>query len=340
MSPILAIIGPTAVGKTNVGLQLASRLDGEIVSADSLQAYRGFDIGTAKPTPEERRLVRHHLIDILDASEDFSAGAFARRARVAISEVEQRRKLPIIVGGSGFYLRALLSGLSEIPAVQPGIREELRQRLEQRGLGELAAELQKVDPTTAERLRPGDTQRVLRALEVAISTGRPLSAWHSDPPAVESALEAVRIGLTLERSLLYDRIAHRVHRMIEAGWVGEVEELLSRGVSPHDPAFQAIGYRELAAHLAGEVSLEEAIEETIRATRRFAKRQLTWFRKERDIHWFAAEDLEAAIQAIGSFLARHGLGVEDGQTDNQHSGRISISGPESEHAGVGPTDDR
>lgn len=340
MSPIVVILGPTAVGKTEVGLRSARWLDGEIVNADSLQAYRGLEIGTAKPTLEERASVPHHLIDILEPDEEFSAGEFARRARAVIDEVEVRGRVPIVVGGSGFYLRALLDGLSSIPKVRPGVREDLRQRLEREGLDSLRTELRELDPETAGRLLSGDTQRVLRALEVAISTGRPLSEWHLEPPIDGSRLEAVRVGLTLERRLLYDRIAHRVHRMIEAGWVGEVEQLLNRGWSPRDPAFQAIGYRELAAHLAGEVSLEEATEETIRATRRFAKRQLTWFRKERDVSWFSAEDPEAASQAIRSFLARQDLGVGDGQDDNQHSGRVPVSGPEGGTAGVGPTDDR
>ena len=340
MSRILVIVGPTAVGKSEIGLRLAKWWDGEIVSADSLQAYRGFDIGTAKPTLEERAQIRHHLIDILEPDENFSAGEFARRAKVAIGEVEKRERLPIVVGGSGFYLRALLDGLNEIPTVRPGVRRDLRRRLEQEGLEALREELLELDPETAGNLLPGDTQRVLRALEVAISTGRPLAAWHSEAPPPGPGLDAVRVGLTLERGLLYDRIAHRVHRMVEAGWVGEVEELLRRGVSPREPAFQAIGYRELAAHLAGEISLEEAIEGTIRATRRFAKRQLTWFRKERDVSWFSAGDLEAASQEIKSFLSDQGLGVRDGQDDNQHSGRVPVSGPESEQAGVGSTDDR
>jgi len=204
----------------------------------------------------------------------------------------------------------------------------------------LHEELRRLDPETAARLSPGDTQRVLRALEVSIATGRPLSAWHADLAITGPRLEAVRIGLTLERGLLYDRIAHRVHRMIEAGWLGEVERLLSQGLSPTLPAFQAIGYRQLVAHLSGEETLEEAIEETIRATRRYAKRQLTWFRKERDVTWFSAADVEAAGQAIGSFLARQELGVRDGQTDDQHPGRIPVSGPEGHKTGVGSADDR
>jgi tRNA dimethylallyltransferase len=340
MPPVLAIVGPTAVGKTEIGLGLAEWAHGEIVSADSLQAYRGFDIGTAKPTSEQKARVPHHLIDILDPDEEFSAGEFARRADVVITEIQSRGRLPIVIGGSGFYLRALLDGLSAIPSVRPGVREELRQRLERQGLEELREELRNLDPLTEARLAPGDTQRVLRALEVAISTGRTLSAWHADSVVAQPSHESVRIGLTVERGLLYDRIAHRVHRMIEAGWVREVEELLHRGLSPRDPAFQAIGYRELAAHLAGEVSLEEAIEETIRATRRFAKRQLTWFRKERDIKWFSAEDLDAAGQAIRSFLAGQELGVGDDQVDNQHSGRVPVSGSQSQQAGVGSADDR
>lgn len=340
MPPIPVILGPTAVGKSSVGLSLAQWLGGEIVSADALQAYRGLDIGTAKPTAAERALVPHHLIDILDPDEDFSAGEFARRARQVIAEIEEREALPVVVGGSGLYIRALIDGLSEIPAVEPGLRQRLRRRVEENGLEPLVEELRDLDPESVSQLRPGDTHRVIRALEVVISTGVPLASWHADRPSLGPPLEAVRIGLTLERGLLYDRIAQRVHRMIEAGWLGEVEELLSRGLSPRLPAFQAIGYRQLAAHIAGELSLEEAIEETIRGTRRYAKRQLTWFRRETEVSWFSAEDVEAASRTIRSFLTGKELGVGNGQVDHQHSGRVPVSGPEDQQAGDGSADDR
>ncbi len=290
MRPLIAIVGPTAVGKTRFGIELARRLDGEILNADALQVYVGLDIGTAKPTAAERRVVRHHLIDILEPHEPFSAGEFARRARRAIDDVRGRDRTPILVGGSGFYLRALLEGLSPLPEVDPAVRRELDERLEQQGLPALYAELERLDPATAARLAPADRQRILRGLEVVLGSGRPLSQWIRERPAGQRPLPARRIGLTLPRSILYDRVGERVRSMIEQGWVEEVEELLKRGVAPEVPAFQAIGYRQIVRHVRGEWSLRAAEEDIVRATRRYAKRQMTWFRKERDIHWVCATD--------------------------------------------------
>jgi tRNA dimethylallyltransferase len=288
--PILAIVGATATGKSALGLALAEHLDGEIINADALQVYRGFDIGTAKPGPEERARIPHHLIDILEPHERYSAGDFARRAEAAVEEIRSRGRLPIVVGGSGLYLRALLEGISPIPPGDPEIRRQLRERLDAEGLPALAAELRERDPETAARLGPGDTQRILRALEVSLASGEPLSAYISRQPFGTQRIAAIRVGLTLPRGILYDQITGRVAQMVQRGWVEEVASLLSRGLSPALPAFQAIGYRQLVQFLEGEWSLDRAIAETIRATRRFAKRQETWFRKETDITWFSAQD--------------------------------------------------
>ena len=307
LPPILALVGATATGKSALGLALAERLDGEIVSADALQAYRHFDVGTAKPAPAERQRVPHHLIDILDPAEAYSAGEFARRARLAIAEIQQRGRLPIVLGGSGLYLRALLAGISPVPPGDPAVRQALRERLAAEGLPALAAELARVDPATAARRAPGDTQRILRALEVAQVSGRPLSAWISSQPFGKKGTSAITVGLTVPRSLLYDEIASRVARMLEQGWVREVAELLDRWVDPHLPAFQAIGYRQLVLHVKGEWSLERAIGETTQATRRFAKRQETWFRKEPDVTWIAARDLESRVAGVLEHVER-GLG--------------------------------
>jgi len=290
--PVVVVLGPTATGKSALGLLLAERLDGEIVNADALQVYRGLDIGTAKPTPEERARVPHHLLDVADPAERFSAGELSRRARLAIADIRVRERRPIVVGGSGLYLRALLEGISPVPPGDPEVRRRLLGRLEEEGLPALHAELGRRDPTTAARLPPGDTQRVLRALEVAEATGRALSEWIARRPYGAARLGAVRLGLTLPRALLYDAIARRVARMVERGWVDEVERLLSGGLSPAAPAFQAIGYREIARHVEGHWSLERALEETVRATRRYAKRQLTWFRKEPDIIWLDSREVE------------------------------------------------
>jgi len=291
--PVITIVGPTATGKSALGMVLAERLPegGEIINADALQVYRGLDIGTAKPSPEDLARVPHHLVDVLDPWERYSAGAFARLADEAIAAIRSRGRRPIVVGGSGLYLRALLEGISPVPPGNPALRAELRQRLEAEGAAALYRELQEVDAATAGRLAPGDTQRILRALEVVRSSGVPLSEWIDRKPYGERRLDAIRLGLTLPRGVLYDAIEHRVARMVKRGWVDEVAQLLARGLSPALPAFQAIGYRQLVRYLREERSLEQAIEETVRATRRYAKRQLTWFRKEPGIRWLDAREV-------------------------------------------------
>jgi tRNA dimethylallyltransferase len=308
MDPVLAIVGPTATGKSALAMALAARLDGEIVNADALQVYRGFDIGTAKPGLEERARVPHHLIDILDPEERYSAGEFARRARKAIAEIQGRGRVPLVVGGSGLYLRALCDGLSPVPPGDPEVRRQLRQRLEAEGLAPLREELSRLDAATAQRLGAGDTQRVLRALEVALVSGRPLSAWTAEQPFGTQRLAAIRVGLTLPRAILYDQIAGRVTQMLEAGWLDEVAALLRRGLSPTLPAFQAIGYRQLVRYLGGTLSLELAVADIVRETRRFAKRQETWFRKEPEVVWFSAQDLERQIPGVLEHAKHRGLG--------------------------------
>ena len=304
----LAIVGATATGKSELAMALAEALPGEIINADALQVYRGFDIGTAKPGPQDRGRVPHHLIDILDPHERWSAGEFARRAREAAAGIRQRGSLPVVVGGSGLYLRALFEGISPIPPGDPEIRSGLRRRLEEEGLPALAAELARIDPETAARLGAGDTQRVLRALEVACVSGRPLSSWIKEQPFGTQRINAIRVGLTLPLTVLYDRIAGRVARMVEQGWVEEVARLLAGGLDPGLPAFQAIGYRQIVRHLEGEWSLEQAIGETVKATRRFAKRQETWFRKEPDVTWFSAQDFNRRISLIFEHVKRSGPG--------------------------------
>jgi tRNA dimethylallyltransferase len=310
--PLLAIVGPTAVGKSRLAVELAGALDGEIVNADALQVYRGFDVGTAKPSVEERRRIRHHLVDVLEPDRRFSAGEFARRARAAIAAIEAAGRTPIVVGGSGLYLKALLEGISPLPPGDPAVRRELDRRLEEEGLPPLFRDLERLDPATAARLAPGDSQRVLRALEVALASGRPLSAWIARQPFGAEQLPALRVGLTLPRGILYDRIAGRVGHMVELGWVEEVAALLRRGLDPSLPAFQAIGYRQMVRHVLGEWTLETAVAETVRATRRFAKRQLTWFRKDRNVTWCEAHGLGERISEVLAHLARTGLRRVDG----------------------------
>ncbi|HYN21878.1 MAG TPA: tRNA (adenosine(37)-N6)-dimethylallyltransferase MiaA [Thermoanaerobaculia bacterium] len=307
-SPIVAIVGATATGKSALAMRLAEELSGEIVNADALQVYRGFDIGTSKPSAEEQARIPHHLIDILDPRERYSAGDFALRAREAIAGIESRGKLPVVVGGSGLYQRALFEGISPIPPGHPEARSRLRARLAEEGIAVLAAELARIDPETAARLAPGDAQRVLRALEVAEVSGRPLSSWIAEQPFGTERIKAIRVGLTLPRSILYDRIAGRVARMVGQGWVQEVARLLAEGLDPGLPAFQAIGYRQFVRHLEGEGSLEHAIGETVKATRRFAKRQETWFRKEPEVTWFSAQDFDRDFYLIFEHVKRSGPG--------------------------------
>ncbi|MEE8137844.1 MAG: tRNA (adenosine(37)-N6)-dimethylallyltransferase MiaA, partial [Thermoanaerobaculia bacterium] len=267
-------------------------------------------------TPQERQRVPHHLIDILEPHQHYSAGEFARRARRVVAGIERRHRLPILVGGSGLYLRAFLDGISPIPPASPQIRRLLRRRFDLEGLAALRAELAVLDPETARRLDPGDAQRTLRALEVSMTTGRPMSSWIAERPFGESPVAAVRIGLTLPRGILYDRIADRVRSMVRDGWVEEVEELLSRGLDFSLPAFQAIGYRQLAGYAVGEGSLEAVLPEIIRATRRFAKRQQTWYRKDSAITWFDAENPAQALSGVLAFLDRVLKRGANGHTDH------------------------
>ncbi|MCG8458132.1 MAG: tRNA (adenosine(37)-N6)-dimethylallyltransferase MiaA, partial [Holophagales bacterium] len=295
--PIVAVVGPTAAGKSSLGMELARRLGGEIINGDALQVYRRLEIGTDKPTPAMRAEIPHHLVDILEPEEPFSAGDFARLARGAIDEVRSRGRLPIVVGGSGLYGRALFQGLSPLPQRDPEVRRQLDARLQREGLAALRAELERLDPETAARLHPNDTQRISRALEVRLSSGVPMSEWWKKRPR-EPQLRPLRIGLTLPRAILYDRIAGRVVSMVERGWVNEVSELLEHGIHPFAPAFQAIGYRQLVRHLQGTYDLGTALEETIRATRRYAKRQLTWYKREPDVRWISGLELEAVFPSL------------------------------------------
>ncbi len=302
MPPVVAIVGPTASGKSDLALRLAAAVGGEIVNADALQVYRGLDIGTAKPTEEERRRVPHHLIDVVDPGERFSAGEFARRARAAIAAIRARRRVPLVVGGSGFYLRALFSGLSPMPPADAALRRELSRRAADEGPEALHRELAAVDPRRAAQLAPADVQRVVRALEVARLTGRPLSELVAERPPGATPLAARWLGLTLPRAILYDQIAARVTRMVERGWVEEVASLLSAGVDAGAPAFQAIGYRQMVRHVRGEWDLERTVGEIERATRRFAKRQLTWFRSEPQVRWWDPRQLSDGISEVLAWM--------------------------------------
>lgn len=278
--PVLALTGPTAIGKTALALPLAERLDGEIISMDSRQVYRGMDIGTAKATAAERARVPHHGIDLVDPGERYSAGRFARNARRWVADIRRRGRVPILVGGTGFFLRALTHPLFEEPAMDPDRRAALRSYLDALPDGVPARWLAALDPESAERLRErGGRQRVFRALEVALLTGQPLGWWHETRPGPEPVDIHVFV-LELPREQLYERINRRVDAMLAAGFVREVEALLAAGHAPGDPGMNATGYPEVAAYLAGDSTLEDAADRIRRATRRYARRQVTWFRHQ------------------------------------------------------------
>ncbi len=277
----IAIVGATATGKTALAVHVARLVGGEIVSVDSRQAYRGLDIGTAKPTPAERAAVPHHGLDVVSPDERYSAGAFARDARRAVGDIRSRGNAPILVGGTGFFLRALTTPLFAEPPLPPDVRRRLGARLERLPASERRRWLERLDPGAAATLATaGGRQRVLRALEVVLLTGRPLAWWHRNAPPLEPPLRPLAFLLELPREALYRRIDERVHRMFEAGWLEEVRALLDGGWTADAPAFSAAGYRHLAAHLRGEMDLAAAIESIQRETRNYARRQITWFRHQ------------------------------------------------------------
>jgi tRNA dimethylallyltransferase len=302
---VVVILGPTAVGKTAVGLRVAEQIGGEIISADSAAVYRGMDIGTAKPTAEERARVRFHLIDVADPDEPFTAAKFRELALEAIRDIQARGKRVLIVGGTGLYLRVLLHGFSLAPPPRdPTIRKRLQQEAREQGLPALYARLQQVDPQAAARIHPNDAVRIIRALEVYEMTGKPVSEWQH---RAERELPARKFGLTMPRPLLYQRINARVDQMMAQGFLQEVQNLLSKGYNRDLPALKGLGYRHLIAYLMGERGLEEAVALWKRDTRRFAKRQMTWFRREPGVHWLdASGGVEATAQCIVQLINEQG----------------------------------
>jgi len=282
---VLVLVGPTAVGKTELSLCLAQELAAEIISADSMQVYRGMDIGTAKPTPKERQRVPHHLLDVVDPDESFNVADYVDLAAAVLRRLQVKGTTPLLTGGTGLYVDALLEGFlfPDTPA-DPRIRKELEEQARE-DPSSLYAELQQVDPASAMRLHPNDLRRIIRALEVYRRTGEPISALQQKRAQHQSPYDPLYIGLTRDRGELYERINRRVDLMLEAGLVQEVAGLLEK--YPHQPtALQALGYKEIASFLRGEVTLAEAVDTLRRDTRRYAKRQLSWFRRNKRIFWF------------------------------------------------------
>src|SRR3989442_4141172 len=287
MYPLIAIVGSTASGKSELALFLAETFSGEIVNYDSVQFFRYLNIGTAKRAPEEQHRVPHHMIDICEPTEIFTAGDFQREARQVLYEIRGRRKLPILVGGTGLYLRALTEGLFNGPARSTYWRNRLEMIAERKGRGYLHRLLTKVDPAAASRIAVRDKPKIIRALEVRLETGKALSQHLEERPRQPlTGFEVHFIGLNPPREELYRRIDDRVRRMIDAGLIQEVRQLIAKGIPSSAKPFEAIGYRHVIADLESAIPLEETIRIIQRDTRRYAKRQMTWFRKQPDVRWF------------------------------------------------------
>jgi tRNA dimethylallyltransferase len=296
-APLIAVVGPTASGKSALALALARAHGGEIVSCDSLQVYRGLDIGSAKPTAEERSSVRHHLVDVVDADQPFSAADYARLARAAIGEIRARGRLPIVAGGSGLYLKALLQGLFEGPSRDAALRSRLEQIASRFGNPRLHRLLEHLDPHAARRTHANDRVRIVRALEVYRLTGRPITAQQS---LGATALEGPQlvVGLDPDRARLRDAVAQRTREMLQRGLLDEVRGLVARFGTALPRPLASIGYRQAVALLRGELEPAEAEQQIVTETMRFAKRQMTWFRHQADVRWFGqAEDARAFAES-------------------------------------------
>lgn len=299
---VVVICGPTAMGKTAAAINLAGSFNAEIVGADSMQVYRHMDIGTAKPTPDERAAVFHHMIDIIEPDEPLDARQYAEMAREKIASLHAQRITPFVVGGTGFYIKALLHGLFGDAPSDPDIRMRLKQEAKDHGSAFLHNRLGKCDPGTVERLHPNDTFRIVRALEVYELTGKPISAYHREHGFSEKPFNVLKIGLCLNRDLIYDRINRRVDSMIAAGFLDEVKGLLGMGFTADLKSMQSIGYRHMVGFINGRFSRDEMLQTLKRDTRRYAKRQLTWFRADPEIRWSQPERLEEIRRAVKKFL--------------------------------------
>ncbi|MFZ0885596.1 MAG: tRNA (adenosine(37)-N6)-dimethylallyltransferase MiaA [Candidatus Acidiferrales bacterium] len=282
---LVVILGPTAAGKSALGISLAERLDGEILVCDSTQVYRRFDIGTAKVPIAEQRGIPHHLVDLVEPIEVFTAGEYRRRALEVLDGLRRREKAPVLTAGTGLYLRALLEGLAEAPLRSEELRERLRAAVEERGPDYLHRLLVRLDPEAAARIGARDTQKIIRAIEMRLVTGKTVGEIHRSGREPLTGYEVIKIGLAPDRAALYQRIHERIEAMIRAGWIDEVRQLMADGVPADAKPFQFIGYAEWREHLAGRLGKEEAVARIQQATRNFAKRQITWFRKESAVQW-------------------------------------------------------
>jgi tRNA dimethylallyltransferase len=298
---LVIILGPTGVGKSRIAVDLALRFEGEVINGDSIQVYRGFDIGTDKPPAEARRGIPHYLIDTVEPDVQFTVADFVREALLAAAGIAGRGRIPFVVGGTGLYLKALLEGLFPGPGRNPALRAKLEAEAREKGLAALFRELEEADPDYARKIRDRDRVRIIRALEVYRTTGRPISEHFRETRSPSADFNVLKVGLGLERETLYRRIEDRVERMFASGLVDEVRGLLERGVGQDAPPFRALGYRHVLKHLGGELSLEEAKALTKRDTRHYAKRQETWFRKMAGVAWFSPDNLPG----LEHYLEKH-----------------------------------
>lgn len=312
--PLIILTGPTAVGKTAASIGLAKAVGGEIISADSMQVYKYMDIGSAKITTEEMQGVPHHLVDVLEPEEDFSVVRFQQMAKEAMQKILDRGKIPIVVGGTGFYIQALLYDIDFTENEEDrSLRTELERTAREKGSGYLHDLLRKVDPESAEQIHPNNTKRVIRALEFCRQTGEKISAHNAREREKTTPYNSAYFVLTDERAALYDRIDRRVDVMMEQGLLEEVRALKERGLKRSDVSMQGLGYKEIFGYLEGDYPLEEAVRIIKRDTRHFAKRQLTWFRRERDVIWIDKSRIgsgdEAAVEFMLHVLREKGIVV-------------------------------
>lgn len=301
---IVIIVGPTGVGKSAVAVRLALKFGGEIINADAMQVYRHLDIGTAKPTPEERQGVPHHLMDIVNPDEDFNASLFAGIAGEKIREITERGRAVFVAGGTGLYIKALTKGLFKGPGADPELRRQYRERAEQFGIAALHRELREKDPEAARRIHPNDTVRIIRALEIFDKIGESITGKQDAHGFSDEPYTVLKIGLAIDREELYDRINRRCRDMILRGLVREVEALLRMGYSEELKPMQALGYKQIVRLLRGQCDLEAALEDMMKETRRYAKRQLTWFRADRLIEWHHPDELKAIEESVARFYSR------------------------------------
>jgi len=306
--PLVAIVGPTASGKSALGVQLAERLGGEVVACDSTQLYRGFDIGTAKPSSSERCGVPHHLIDVLGPKDNATAGGYRELALRVLEDLRQRKRLPVFTVGTGLYLRALLDGLAVVPQRSEELRARLRAGMEEHPAGHLHRVLKRLDPEAAAKIAPADEQKLIRAVEVCLLTSKPISEVHRTGRTPLEGWRALKVGLMPPREELIKRVNARTDSMLEQGWLREAQALLESGLGEDAKPFDFIGYREMRAVLRGEMKLEQARAAIQQFTRQYAKRQLTWFRREQGVRWFSGFGDDAEVQAaILGWLQAEGL---------------------------------